>query len=64
MKIKDIVNETATSGSTSAGGIASSPSGFASGGIGVLTRNGGKKKTPRKAKRINNKKSSGDNNGN
>lgn len=44
------MKESATSGSTSAGGIASTGSGFASGGIGTLSRAGTikKKKTKRK----------------
>lgn len=41
--LKAFIIETATAGGTSAGGIASSPTGFASGGIGSKTRK--KKKT-------------------
>jgi hypothetical protein len=51
MKIKDVLQETATAGGTSAGGIASTGNGFASGGIGTLSRAGTikkKKKTTKK----------------
>lgn len=44
------IKETATAGGTSAGGIAGTPSGFASGGIGTLSRAPGSKKKKRSKK--------------
>lgn len=53
MKITEIISETATAGGTAAGGVASTGNGFASGGIGTLSRAGTvpKKKKPKKKKR-------------
>lgn len=52
MKINEIIKETATAGGTGAGGISSTGNGFASGGIGTLSRAGTitkkKKKTTKK----------------
>jgi hypothetical protein len=49
--IKEVkVNETATSGGTSAGGIAGTASGFASGGIGTISRAGTVNKKRKKKK--------------
>lgn len=50
MKIIEIISETATAGGTSAGGIASSGNGFASGGIGTLSRAGTVAKKKKKKK--------------
>jgi hypothetical protein len=43
MKVSDMIRETASAGATAAGGIATNPTGFASGGIGTLGRAGKKK---------------------
>lgn len=40
MKLSDMVSETASAGATASGGIAASPTGFASGGIGTRKRMG------------------------
>ena len=42
------VSETATAGATSAGGIAGTANGFASGGIGTISRAGTKKRKKKK----------------
>ena len=44
MKVSDMIAETASAGATAAGGIATNPTGFASGGIGTISRAGNKKK--------------------
>lgn len=53
MRLREIT-ETATSGGSSAGGIASTGNGFASGGIGTLSRAGTiqKKKSKSKPKKV------------
>jgi hypothetical protein len=44
MKVSDLISETASAGSTSSGSIAANPTGFASGGIGTVSRAGSKKR--------------------
>lgn len=44
MKLSDMVSETASVGATASGGIATNPTGFASGGIGTISRAGAPKK--------------------
>lgn len=44
MKVSDMIGETASAGATSSGGIATNPTGFASGGIGTISRAGSTKK--------------------